>query len=219
MIGRSSRLLVMALIGAALGCFTPRYGPPTATEPHAIVKIRRVYEESAGSELADVVRIDGRVALRESAARQRAATARTSSVLVHPRPAQLEIRSEFYHHEMRSVSESYQVPETYTTSESYSCGYGSSARTCTRSVSHTRYRTAHRTVTRNVTVVDAACSDGFALSPQAGHIYLVDFTYRSPADCAATCIEQAEIHPDGTFRSVACPRPTDPELRELRARR
>jgi hypothetical protein len=212
-------MLAMGLIGAALGCFTPRYGSPAATEPHAIVKIRRVYEESAGSELADVVRIDGRVALRESAARQRAESPRTSSVLVHPRPAQLEIRSEFYHREMRSVSESYQVPETYTATESYSCGSGSSSRTCTRSVSRTRHRTEHRTVMRNVTVVDAACSDGFALSPQIGHIYLVDFTYRSPADCAATCVEQAEIHPDGSFRSVPCPRPTDPELRELKARR
>ncbi len=54
--------------------------------------------------------------------------------------------------ESYSDQESYtvQVPHFSSRTESYSCGYGSSARTCTRSVSHTDYRseTRHRTVTK-----------------------------------------------------------------------
>jgi hypothetical protein len=49
------------------GCMPP-YRPATADEPHATVKIRRIYEKLAGMRLNERVGVEGHVAITESTA-------------------------------------------------------------------------------------------------------------------------------------------------------
>ena len=49
------------------GC-VPAYRPPAEGEPHAVVKVRRVYDEQPGEAAREVVLVDGHRALGEALA-------------------------------------------------------------------------------------------------------------------------------------------------------
>jgi len=202
---RGLRALVAALL--LVGCVPP-YKPPTADQPHAVLKLRRSYEEIAGAALSESVNIDDHYALRETVASRLASTPRTDAMLAHPAPQTFEVRSEFFHTESRQVHESYQEPHTYYDTESYDCssGFGTnkSYRTCTRSVSRTRYETRWRWVTKTVQVSDGACGSALRFSPQNQHVYLLQYTYSAPNVCSLACFEQVGAE-DGSFRNQACP--------------
>ena len=171
------------------GCVS-HYQPPTAHDPHAVVKLRRSYEVTPGQSLRERAFVGEDQAFESEVPVAIAKTTRTDAILVHPTRAQLRIEASFYHPELRHVQETYYEQEPYSATESYSCGTGSSPRTCTRSV--TRYRSVSRTrwVNKTVEVSDGSCSGALGISPAAGHVYLLQFTYRDTGACALVCYEQ-----------------------------
>jgi hypothetical protein len=193
------------------GC-VPAYVPPSATDPHAILKVRRVYERTAGTKLTERWLLNGHEALSHHIASDIAAAPLADSVLAFPVVTKVEVKSGFSHEELRTVNETYQEQVPYTTYESYSCGTGTSYRTCTRSV--TQYRSENRTrwVTRMVPVSDGECSQELFVSPEVNHTYLVDFTYRDNRVCSATCVEQMPGATAGEFDTRACPVPTAAQI-------
>jgi hypothetical protein len=204
-------LLLRAILGAlalALSSCVPAYKPPTAAQAHAVIKLRRSYEEVAGTTLNEIVDIDEHRALRDTAHSRAASAPRTDAILAHPLPQTFVVESEFSHTEMQQVHESYQVPETYYDTESYDCssGFGTSKsyRTCTRSVSRTRYQTKWRWVTKSVPVSDGSCGSALRFAPQNQRVYLLQFTYARSGVCSLTCFEQVGT-PDGSFQNQACP--------------
>ncbi len=189
------------------GC-VPAYEPPSADQPHAVVKLRRSYEQPAGSALSEAVNIEDHGALRDTVSSRLASAPRTDALLAHPVPQTFEVHSEFFHTESRQVHESYQEPRTYYDTESYDCssGFGTnkSYRTCTRTVSRTRYETRWRWVTRLVRVTDGACSAALRFAPQNRSVYLLQYTYSAPNVCSLACFEQIGAE-DGSFRNRSCP--------------
>lgn len=204
--GRMKRALLLPLLGA-VACVPP-YRPPTADQPHAVVKLRRSYEMTAGTLLAEAVDIDEHSALRENAASGLVRGARTDAILVHPVPSTFVFESAFSHTEARLVQESYQVSHTVYRMETYDCssGFGSSKsyRTCSRSVPHTDYETRYRHVWRQVTVTDAACDAGYRFWPRQGRVYLLQYTFSAHAACSLSCFEQVPEE-GGAFKNVPCP--------------
>jgi hypothetical protein len=192
-----------AAVLLATACVPP-YEPPTANQPHAVIKVRRTYDQAAGTGLSEAVDIDEHSALRESAHAMVARAPRTDALLAHPVPGTFVVRSSFFHHEMRTVTESYQEPHTTYSMESYSCGTGSSYHSCTRSVSRTEYTTKFRTVTKQVEVSDGSCSRGIRFAPQDRHVYLLQYSYQAPSVCSLSCYEQLQGS-DGTFNNLPCP--------------
>jgi hypothetical protein len=196
------RLLLLALL--PLQACIPPYEPPRADQPHAVIKLRRSYEQVAGARLAESVQIDEHAALREGVISAVAAEPRTDALLAHPIPSTFEVSSNFFHVESRMVTESYQVPQHHYRTESYSCGFGQSTHMCTRSVSTTTYETRYRTVLRQVEVSDGHCGRALRFFPQNQHVYLLQYTYHAHGACSLSCFEQV-AGPEGTFQNRACP--------------
>lgn len=180
------------LLVALTSSCVPPYEPPTANQPHAVIKFRRTYDQTAGTRLSEMVDIDEHAALRESTHSSVAKAPRTDSILAHPVPGTFVVRSNFSHQEMRTVQESYQESHTTYRMESYSCGSGTSYRTCTRSAPHTEYRTKYRTVTKSVDVSDGSCSRALRFAPKDHHVYLLQYTYQAPSACQLSCFEQVQ---------------------------
>lgn len=148
---------LLALLTSTAGCATP-YKPPTAAQPHAILKLRRTYQSSGGTHLREGVSIEGHDAFAAEDASGAARAARTDAILVHPTTAQVRVAAGFFHTELRTVQESYTVQVPYTTTETYSCGTGTSYQMCTRVVTHYRSETRYRTVVKTVEVSDGSCA-------------------------------------------------------------
>ena len=202
----SPRALALALLLLG-GCVQP-YEPPTVNQPHAVIKVRRTYETTAGVQLRESADIDENVALRRSNRASVAKAPLTDSFLAHPIPATYRVENMFFHQELRTFQESYQVPTTTYRMESYSCGGGvgkyATHRTCTRSVPHTTYTTRFRTVTRMVDISDGSCALQLRFAPRANHVYLLQYTYQAPSVCRLQCVEQVRA-PDGGFENRPCP--------------
>ena len=135
----SSRLFLGLLASSFLltGCVR-RYQPPKPNEPHAIVKLRRVYESHAGVALQETATIGKEIVLSRESPAAEALIPEVDAILVHPEPADLALSSAFFHPESRMVRESYTESVPHQESESYNCGSYKERRTCSRSV--TRYR-------------------------------------------------------------------------------
>ena len=196
---RTLAVAAWALLGSAC---VKAYQAPTADQPHALVKIRRAYHVSAGTDLHEYANIGEFRALVE----QRAASqseARTTAILVHPGPARWKVGSEFSHMELRMVREQYSQQVPYTALETYNCGSGTSYRTCTRSATRYRTETRWRTVQKHVRVSDGACHGAAAHQARQGSVYLLQYSYSGPKVCSLQCLEQRPV--DGQqFQSVAC---------------
>jgi hypothetical protein len=200
----ASRIALAALALGPLGGCVQAYKPPTADQPHAVLKFRRTYETKAGETLSERMMIDEYLAFEASHPTRAVPVADTTAVLLHPAALTITVRATFSHMERKTVQENYTEQESYTDRESYSCGVGTSFRTCYRTV--TRYRTKHKTrwVTKNVPVVDGSCEPSFTIAPRVGGTYLAQFTYQDHNACSLSCFEQATLG-DGKFQQRACP--------------
>jgi hypothetical protein len=200
------------LASLALGSVAcvPRYRPPSAEEPHAIVKVRRNYERLAGVSLRETVDIDGHRAYQQVSPAAVGGAPRIDAVLVHPTLATTRISAGFFHTEMRQVHKSYTERVPHYTTETYDCstGFGTNrvSRTCTRPKTEYRTETKYRWVTEEVEVSDGGCSAAVALAPAVGRVYLVQYTYRDHGVCQASCFEQVPLA-DGRFQDRPCPVP------------
>ena len=215
------RWVVLPLLSAGLlvGCIR-EYRFPTQDQPHAVLKVRRVYETRAGTKLTEQVLVNSHRALAHVASPDEAETARIDAMLIHPVPARIEVQGAFTHREMKFVDETYTEQVPYTEQESYDCstGYGSSRsyRTCYRTVTKYRSEMRHRTVTKEVDVSDGACEAPVWLAAQTGAAYLVQFDYHGPGNCTASCYQQVPLGDSGRFENRPCPEPTGQEKRDLR---
>lgn len=202
-----AQLVALGCCLGLVGCIRP-YKPPTAEQPHAVVKLRRSYDSVAGVSLREYVNIEEHSALREVSPSRVAATPQTDSLLVHPVPQTVEAGSDFFHTELRSVQESYQDCHTTYRMESYDCssGFGTnkSYRTCTRSVPDRHCQTRWRTVLKNVEVSDGSCARQLRFAPRNQSVYLLQYTYSAPGVCALSCFEQL-ANADGSFQNQSCP--------------
>ena len=200
--------LAWAACALTMAACVPPYKPPTADQPHAILKLRRSYDTTAGVRLRESVEIDEHSALRQDDSARMAQTPRTDSILAHPLPADFKVNSGFYHTETQMVRESYQESTTTYDMESYDCssGFGNnkSYRTCTRSVPHTHYETKYRNVWKQVEVSDGQCSSELRFAPRDQHVYLLQYTYHNHSVCSLSCFVQLQ-GAGGTFQNLACP--------------
>jgi hypothetical protein len=197
------KALPPALAIVVAGCATA-YQMPTAQEPHAVVKYRRTYDRTAGHSLHENLTIDGHPAYRATSDAFLAESPRIDAVLVHPAPATFISSATFFHVEMRLVQETYYVSEPYTTMESYSCGFGTTFRTCTRMATHYRQVMRTRMVTRAVEVPDAACASEVRFLPAVDASYLLQLNFQEDRACTLSCFEQVP-RGNGEFENRACP--------------
>jgi hypothetical protein len=181
------------------------YAPPTADQPHAILKVRRTYEQVSGASLRERILIDEYRGFDHASTAVEGAQAHTDALLIHPVPVRLGVASGFFHLENHMVSETYYVQESYMTTESYSCGSGTSYRSCTRST--TAYRSVPKTrmVMRMVEVSDGACRRALRLAPTVGGVYLLQYTYQQSGVCSLSCFEQVATDP-GQVQQRPCPK-------------
>lgn len=195
---------LLGSIALASACLPPPYRPPTANEPHAVVKFRRVYQESPGTSLNELLMIGEESLFRQGLSSSRASAPLNDAVLIHPRGAVFAASSAFSHTELRRVQETYYEQQPYHTTESYSCGTSGSFRRCTRYV--TRYRSVakQRWVTKYVSITDSSCSSQRSLLPREGGVYLLELAYRASGSCTLSCYEQIPL-PDGQFKNQPCP--------------
>lgn len=206
---RDLPVLTAAFVGAVLftGC-VPQYQPPTASEPHAVLKLRRSYEKTPGQSLREQVEIDEHSAYDEVSAARLGSEALTDAVLMHPAPSTVRVATSFFHIETRRVLETYteQVPQSYMESYDCSSGFGTnrSYRTCTRPGTRYESRTKTRWVTKSVPVDDGSCEQSVGLSATEGKVYLIQYTYRDRGVCSLSCFEQVPSA-DGTFTNQPCP--------------
>lgn len=205
---------MLTLLVAWLGACVPPYRPPSANEPHAIVKFRRSYERVAGASLREAIDVDEHRAYADTSPSGAASAPRIDAVLVHPVPATTRVAAEFFHVESRMVRERYTVQVPHYETESYDCstGYGANRnhRRCTRSVTRYRSETKYRLVTRPVEISDGACTSSVAFAPVVGHVYLAEYTYRDHHACQLSCFEQLPAR-NGQFRTQLCPMPPPSE--------
>jgi hypothetical protein len=202
---RTCGTLVAASAGLALaGCFPARYVPPTAQEPHAVLKFRRVYHTRAGTALRESVELGEANAYADAVSSELATAVRMDALLIHPQPAQLRFAVGFTHDETRLVTENYYEQVPYSGTESYSCGSYPYMRTCTRSTTQYRSEMRTRTVYRTYTISDGSCAGPMNLLPAAGHVYMAEVTYSAPSVCSLSCYEQLPL-PGGEFQNTPCP--------------
>jgi hypothetical protein len=209
----NARALLLVTFTLLSGC-AARYKPPTLAEPHALVKLRRSYQSVAGSHLAERVTIDDHSAFVATDASRAALSPRTDVVLVHPKAAELHVESGFFHFERRLVTEPYSVQIPYTTSESYSCGSGSSYRTCSRTVTRYHTETRFRTVLKTIQIGDGSCGVNIWIAPRVGGSYVLEYDYADDRVCHLACFEQLQSSEVGTFENRQCSQPSQEEIRK-----
>ncbi len=181
------------------------YRPPSADEPHAVVKLRRSYELAPGPTLIEAVNINDNRVLSDS--RQAIATTLNDGVLIHPGNAEWDFIARFVHTEPYREQETYYERESYQDMEYTTCGYGSSQRSCSRMVTKYRSVAKRRWVTRHRTVVDGSCRVTNAHFAQAGHVYLLQFRYADHQACTLACYEQVRTASGFANQPCAPPAP------------
>lgn len=200
------KILLGLGILSAVAC-VPAYRPPRADQPHAVLKVRRVYEEHPGTNFREDVLLDGRRAFASGGRSIQAGAPRIDALLVHPEPVELAVEASFFHLELRLVSEIYYVQVPMTSMESYPCG-GSH---CSRMSTHFHEEMRTRWVHRWVEIVDGACSEYLEIAPAERDTLLVELTYRPGAVCELSCYQQVATGPQAFVnqrcRGVA--RPSD----------
>ena len=181
------------------GCFSVRYQQPSMEDPHAVIKYRRVYEQTDSEFLNERMLINGKKALSLTNVTKTATISYSNSVLAHPGTNEVVVHSEFLHSELRYVPVRFLVRIPYTSTESYTCGKS----TCRRTV--TKYRHEYRTrwVRRYVEVLDGLCKRRFETQFDSGKIYLVQMTYVANNICSLQCYEQV-FDETGEFELIRC---------------
>jgi hypothetical protein len=174
------RWALWALLATSLTGCVLAYRPPKQEEPHAVLKVRRVYPRILGDRLNEVLLINGQRAFTSREVAGNASRPRTAAVLVTPGPQQISVAATFTHQEHQW--------QTHTTD---------------RKVGNYVYRETYRT-RKLVTVTDARCRAGYSLHAQADHAYLVQFTLEGHKLCRIDCYEQAPAA-GNRFTQTHCP--------------
>lgn len=197
---RTNHLALALLTAGALasvGCVR-RYSQPSPEEPHADVQIRVVHHATLGTNVDEIVTINGEaVTLGEGGGGVRQGTMR-----VRPEGLQYGFETEFYHfittQEWRTV---------YDT-QRYQCGYNRSGPVyCTRQVP----RQQLVTVTNRVS--DGGCGAALDQVPYAGAVYLVQYEFAGVGQCQATCqrlVQDASGQMQATQCGATEPAPASP---------
>jgi hypothetical protein len=169
---------LLPLVLALPGCHAA-YVAPSASEPHALLKVRVVYHQAFAGELTQRVSIGGALVpvLRPSGT---LSVPETTAVRVAPAPFTLEVASEFARVEARLVTLPVQVP--------YPPGcVQPGAPNLTGSPLCTRMRVEYQTRTVSERVPIASCVRALGLVPQAGEELLVQYDFEGPGRCALHC--------------------------------
>lgn len=210
---RARLLLTLSLAGCI-----KTYEPPGLNEPHALLKLRRVFHTAPGQHrnLRIFIGEDELLHQQEPAL---AAPAETTATRVRPGATRVTFETTFWHTEMQYVSETYieQVPytdtETYTENVPVPCSTTSMVN-CTRPETRTRtvtkYRSESKTrwVWKPVDVVDDRCNRFAVLAFEPSRTYALQYTYTAASHCGITCLEQfTTATPEGSsFRPCQVPR-------------
>jgi hypothetical protein len=179
------------ILAASCTACVPAYRPPTANEPHAVVKLRRSYEQYVGTELHERIQLNGFLVF-QSTRPSNVRSALTDAVLTHPGVATWRFESTFYHQETRLVNEPYQYSVPYTSMRTFPCGTPRAPTVCTQPITDYRYFTQYRYVPRLVNVPDGRCRATLSHVMDEGHVYLVLLTYQDDETCQLRCYEQTE---------------------------
>jgi hypothetical protein len=183
------RLLAAVSLLATSACEHSWYAPPRAEEPHATLDVRLVLERTAGATLAVKTSVSGHPFATETfpVTEATAGTPIQTSVLVRPRPARFTVVAAFSHPEMRWIMQSYQEQQSQLETEYYYCG---KSLQCSRLVTRYHTVTKYRPAFVSVDVSDGACSASYETTPEVGHSYLLDFTYRADGSCRVACYQE-----------------------------
>lgn len=204
----SARLGSVLTLALLLGACIPNYEAPTFAQPHATIKVRRTYDSGGGSTLRELMMVDEHRVFSGDLPSRMAEAPLNNAALVHPIPATFELRSEFFHYEMRQVQESYYDSVPYTDFETYDCSTGFGAtrtyNSCSRMVTRYRNELRYRWVNKLVEVSDGGCRAGTRFTPAIGGVYLLQYSYQEPMACSLSCFAQVS-QPDGTFQNSPCP--------------
>ncbi len=186
------RPLLFGLVGSALalgatGC-VKRYSQPSPEEPHADVQIRVVHHTTLGTDMEEIVTINGEaVTLSDGAGGVREGTMR-----VRPEAIQYGFETEFFHN---VVSQEWR---TYYETQRYQCGYNRSGPVyCTRSVPQ------QRLVTVTTRVSDGGCGTLLDQQPLAGAVYLVQYEFAAAGQCQASC-QRLLQDANGQLQATSC---------------
>jgi len=195
---RLLRGLSLALVWSLAGC-VKAYQAPALNEPHALLKLRRVFHAGPGT-WRDFTIYIGDERLSEERASTRPAPPGHSATRVRPGPVRVTFGSTFWHTEMRWVSETYTESVPYTELETYSetvhHGCPAANLTCSRQETRTRSVTRYRTETKTrmvwkpFDVVDDRCQRYAIQAFDPGHTYTMQYTYAGASRCSITCLEQ-----------------------------
>jgi hypothetical protein len=165
---------VALAISLLVGCHPP-YKGPKSSQPHAVVKYRRVYHSKPGPALSEWMLVNDDLGFSKDAASSEVPNSQTDAFLVHPGKIEIEAGLTFTHQRTEWVT------------ETYACG---TAR-------------CSRTVTRQVTVVDGRCDEDLGVIFHEGSTYLLEAEFLEGADCVLHCMIQ-KAGPDGTFENRPC---------------
>jgi hypothetical protein len=187
---RSHALSGPALAVAAtawLAACVHEYRPPSPREPHAVVTLRLGYHAWPGTELEQLVDLDGQ-RLRDLPAPTRAGDTVTRPVRARPGTRGWTVQATFFHNNVTSHA------ETYDTTESAPCG----ATTCTQIVPRTRL------VNQVDRVDDASCSQALRFAAAAGESYVLEYHYLADGRCTLQCFHQLRARGGGSTKAP-CP--------------
>jgi hypothetical protein len=174
---RRSALKLLLLCGIS-ACMA-QYKPPTSSEPHAIVKVRRHYAAPVGETLSESIVLDGTRVIHVSKPAAVASAPQMDATLVRPKESNLKVGFSFSHQESRM---------TY---ETYPCGTYQSPRNCSRMVS------------QPVTIVDSQCNREIGVHFEEGKTYLVELDSIDRGECSIRCFEQVPTG-EGQFKNKRC---------------
>jgi hypothetical protein len=191
--------LSAALFLSLAGC-VKTYEPPALNEPHALLKLRRVFHSAPGQHRRLRILVEDEQLLGQEEP-STAAPAETTATRVRPGASRVTFEATFWHTEMRQVSETYteQVPyiatETYTETVNEPCS-SPSPFPCTRQETRTRTVTKYRSETKTrwvwkeVDVIDDYCKRFAVQLFERDHTYALQYTYTGASRCGITCLEQ-----------------------------
>jgi hypothetical protein len=179
--------LVLSLLAAS--CAGSAYVPPTAKQPHAVLRFRRSYQTTSGDQLDEGIRVNGEVAFRSGADADAARSERTDTILIRPDVAQIDVAASFSHFERYVGYVPASAPQPPPTAEPFHCG----TQVCLQS--STDHAREYRPANEVASIVDQWCEKTLRFVPTAGGVYLIDFVYRGDRLCTVTCSEQGGSDP------------------------
>ena len=171
-------------------CAPTEYRPPSLKDAHALVTVRLAYHAWSGTELEQLVTIDGNDIRDFPPPAPREGAVATRTIPVQPGHRNWMIQTTFFHNNVSTHA------ETYETTEFAPCG----ASDCPQIRPHTRL------VNKVDRVDDASCSQGLKLTASAGETYLLEYDYTANQQCSLRCYRQVHAR-GGATTNAPCSEP------------